>query len=246
MVNTNQNWDINLNIRAWHSHKTQCITDIGGSLAGEPSLSLLRMDEIVARSQSKHLALRNMVLHSLTTFTLQNTSTDGIASLGCTFPPALPLPLLPSLAPPANDQSPLLPLLLPRIPCAAWWFPAAPTYLLCISFHKREKRSSEMNITLKIRKALLSQNGWFVFSNPIPNKCSVHTECFFSLVLPLKVRSTKKARLGVSRPIYVNVDSPNLGFPYFNLLGGYQWKKHPVTGWFSKVSGALKEPRMFV
>ena len=22
--------------------------------------------------------------------------------------------------------------------------------------------------------------------------------------------------LGVSRPIYVNVDSPNLGFPYFN------------------------------
>ena len=27
--------------------------------------------------------------------------------------------------------------------------------------------------------------------------------------------------LGVSRPIYVNVDSPNLGFPYFNFLGGY-------------------------
>ena len=25
---------------------------------------------------------------------------------------------------------------------------------------------------------------------------------------------------GVSRPIYVNVNSPNLGFPYF--LGGYQ------------------------
>ena len=38
-------------------------------------------------------------------------------------------------------------------------------------------------------------------------------------------KSTNKlilARLGVSRPIYVNVDSPNLGFPYFNLLGGYQ------------------------
>ena len=32
-------------------------------------------------------------------------------------------------------------------------------------------------------------------------------------------------RLGVSRPIYVNVDSPNLGFPYF--LGGYLWKKTP-------------------
>ena len=34
--------------------------------------------------------------------------------------------------------------------------------------------------------------------------------------------------LGVSRPIYVNVDSPILGFPYFNFLGGYQLKKHPV------------------
>ena len=34
--------------------------------------------------------------------------------------------------------------------------------------------------------------------------------------------------LGVSRPIYVAVDSPNLGFPYFNFLGGYQLKKHPV------------------
>ena len=35
--------------------------------------------------------------------------------------------------------------------------------------------------------------------------------------------------LGVAGPIYVNVDSPNLGFPYFNFLGWYQWeKKHPV------------------
>ena len=44
-------------------------------------------------------------------------------------------------------------------------------------------------------------------------------------VCPLKVLSTKKliyARLGVSRTIYVNVDSPNLGIPYFNFLGGYQ------------------------
>ena len=32
----------------------------------------------------------------------------------------------------------------------------------------------------------------------------------------------------IHRPIYVNVDSPNLGFPYFNFLGGYQLKKHPV------------------
>ena len=58
-----------------------------------------------------------------------------------------------------------------------------------------------------------------------------NTGCFFSLVPPLKVQSTKNlilARLGVSRPIYVNVDSPNLGFPYFYFLGGYQLKKHPV------------------
>ena len=42
---------------------------------------------------------------------------------------------------------------------------------------------------------------------------------------PLKILSTKKliqARLGVSRTIYVNVDSPNLGVPYFNFLRGYQ------------------------
>ena len=47
-------------------------------------------------------------------------------------------------------------------------------------------------------------------------------------VPPLKVLSTKKliwARLGVSRPIYVNVDSPNLGFPYFYFLGGVPVKK---------------------
>ena len=33
--------------------------------------------------------------------------------------------------------------------------------------------------------------------------------------------------LCVSRTIYVNIDSPNLGFPYFNLLGGYQLQKTP-------------------
>ena len=33
--------------------------------------------------------------------------------------------------------------------------------------------------------------------------------------------------LGVSRPIYVNVDSPNQGFPYFNFLGEAQCKKTP-------------------
>ena len=43
-----------------------------------------------------------------------------------------------------------------------------------------------------------------------------------SLVLPLKVQLIK-VRLGVSWPIYANVDSPNLGF-----LGGTSLKKHPV------------------
>ena len=40
-------------------------------------------------------------------------------------------------------------------------------------------------------------------------------------VPPLKVLSREKlilARLGVSRRIYISVDSPNLGFPYFNFL----------------------------
>ena len=51
---------------------------------------------------------------------------------------------------------------------------------------------------------------------------------FFFTGTPLKVPSTNKliwARLGVSRPIYVNVDSANLGFLYFNFLGGYQLNK---------------------
>ena len=39
-----------------------------------------------------------------------------------------------------------------------------------------------------------------------------------------------KARLGVSGPIYVDVNSPNLGFTYLNFLGGHQsQKKHPVS-----------------
>ena len=40
----------------------------------------------------------------------------------------------------------------------------------------------------------------------------------------------KKSRFGVSGTIYVNVDSPNLGFPYFNFLGVAQWRKNPVPG----------------
>ena len=47
-------------------------------------------------------------------------------------------------------------------------------------------------------------------------KYAKHKWCFFKLDLLLKVPSTKKLikeKLGVSRTIYVNVDSPNLGFP---------------------------------
>ena len=36
----------------------------------------------------------------------------------------------------------------------------------------------------------------------------------------------RRARLGVSRSIYVNVGTPNLGFTYFNFLGG-ELKKPP-------------------
>ena len=44
------------------------------------------------------------------------------------------------------------------------------------------------------------------------------------------------ARLGVSRPIYVNVDSPNLGFPYFNFLG----LAHAVPWWNSDMIKLVK------
>ena len=53
---------------------------------------------------------------------------------------------------------------------------------------------------------------------------------FFITVPPLKYQSTEKlilARLGVSRTIYVNVDSPNLGFSYSNFSGEAQCKKTP-------------------
>ena len=47
-----------------------------------------------------------------------------------------------------------------------------------------------------------------------------HTGCFFFTGTPLKSSKYRKVWFGVSRTIYVNVDSPNLGFPYFNFLGG--------------------------
>ena len=54
------------------------------------------------------------------------------------------------------------------------------------------------------------------------------TGCFFNWYPPKNSKYKKLilARLEVSRPI--NVVTPNLGFPYFNVLGGYQLKKHPV------------------
>ena len=60
------------------------------------------------------------------------------------------------------------------------------------------------------------------------NSINLDTGWFFSLVPPLKVQNTEKlvwARLGVSWTIYVNVDSPNLGFPYLNFLGEAQCKQ---------------------
>ena len=32
----------------------------------------------------------------------------------------------------------------------------------------------------------------------------------------------------MARILAPNVDSPNLGFPYFYFLGGYQWKKNTL------------------
>ena len=63
---------------------------------------------------------------------------------------------------------------------------------------------------------------------------TLYTGCFFHWY-----KKVNQARLGVSWPIYVAVDSPNLGFPYFNFLGGYQLKKHPVQ--FAQMFEALTE-----
>ena len=70
------------------------------------------------------------------------------------------------------------------------------------------------------------------------------TGCFFTLGLPLKVWSTKKIIrlwLGVSRTIYVNVETPNIGFPYFKFLGEAQCKKTLYT--FENWS--TKKPKLF-
>ena len=51
---------------------------------------------------------------------------------------------------------------------------------------------------------------------------------FFLTGTPPKSSKYKKVNPGVSRPIYVNVDSPNLGFPYFNFLGGTSEEKNTL------------------
>ena len=45
--------------------------------------------------------------------------------------------------------------------------------------------------------------------------------------------------------IYVNVDTPNLGFPYFNFLGGYQLEKTPcmIRNLWCISMGQLRLPR---
>ena len=40
--------------------------------------------------------------------------------------------------------------------------------------------------------------------------------------IQIQVHTEIRIRLGVSRTIYVNVDSPKLGFPYFKFLGEAQ------------------------
>ena len=53
------------------------------------------------------------------------------------------------------------------------------------------------------------------------NQLSIVQVDFFHWYPPEKLKYGK-SRLGVSRMIYVSVDSPNLDFPYFNFSGGYQ------------------------
>ena len=57
---------------------------------------------------------------------------------------------------------------------------------------------------------------------------------------PLKSSKYILARLGVSRLIYVNVDSPNLGFPYFKLFRGVPVKKTPcILAWIIRLSSTM-------
>ena len=78
---------------------------------------------------------------------------------------------------------------------------------ICLSFHPKEEE--EMSFRKYISPPIplaFEQTNWIILG-----------VIFFSLVPTQKVLSTEKVGLGVSRPIYVNVDSPNPGFPYLNF-----------------------------
>ena len=64
---------------------------------------------------------------------------------------------------------------------------------------------------------------------------------FFVTVAPQSIEKLTLAMLGISRTIYVDVESPNLGFPYYNFLWERQSQKtpyiyclHPFCNWLSK------------
>ena len=62
------------------------------------------------------------------------------------------------------------------------------------------------------------------------NKTAIPTNLqgVFLTGTPPKTSKYKKVNLGASRPIYVNVDSPNLGFTYFYFFRGVPVKKNTL------------------
>ena len=75
----------------------------------------------------------------------------------------------------------------------------------------------------------LSANGIYKTSISINLTCHGRNIVFYRVFFywcPPKSSKYRKVdlgyRLGVSGTIFVNIDSPNLGFPYFNFLGGFQ------------------------
>ena len=86
------------------------------------------------------------------------------------------------------------------------------------SSHYPRKISPKLRLFSKNFFNQLSDRPWTLFPN---SRFYLSYRVIFFTGTPLKVPSTEKliqACLGVSRTIYVNVDSPNLGFPYFNFL----------------------------
>ena len=75
-----------------------------------------------------------------------------------------------------------------------------------------------------------------------PSYASLNYDQPTHLLTGVKCRATSvakkliEARLGVSRSIYVNVDTPNLGFTFFNFLGGGELKKPPCSWMMVRVA----------